>query len=244
MSSKYIEKAWCFRTVSMEEKLLLVALAELSDRDGSFITSMNELKAMMCASDSMIDNLLGKLSIGKTIVGLNKRAVAYRADGKIMGRLSFDTYSYQKEVTPNQDNRQGDPSQDIFEQAKKISKFHRSQMAPIHKSISGKTINIFELSPNIVEEWAEVIMFKNGYGGQTNIWGSFIERLKEMPNKNLYSLDEMTRRLHSHLHNEKSYRQEAKNYTPKPQPIKRSAIEILEEKISNFNFKDDVGEDN
>lgn len=242
MSSKYIEKAWCFRTVSMEEKLLLIALAELSDRDGAFITSMTALKGMMCASENAIDNLLGKLSIEQILVGVNKRTAAYQSEGKIKGRLNFDTYISQQENKYNTPYNTRETAQNIFEQPKRLSNFQRSHVAPLNKSTSGKTINVNNLSANVVEGWAELIMFKSGYGGQTNIWASFIERLKETPDKQLYPFDELTSRLHSHIHAEKFYRQPKNaSYSRPIQPtLKRSALEILEEKIANFTFKDDL----
>ncbi|WP_407330746.1 hypothetical protein [Enterovibrio sp. 27052020O] len=246
MSSKYIEKAWCRKTVTAEEKLLLVALAELSDRDGAFITSMSELKAMMCASESLIDNLIGKLSVDQTLIGTNKRTSSYRSDGKIKGRLNFDSYldpASTNHVSTNnatqdmpyhsQQNAPGNPS--------RISSFHRSQINPLNKSTSGKVINVLELSPNVIENWAELIMFKSGFANQTNVWSSFVERVRENPSQHLFSLDELTSRLHSHLHSEKNYKQNTKR-SYAPQPLRRSALEELEEKISNFNFKDDDSE--
>jgi len=254
MSSKYLEKAWCYQTVSMEEKLLLVALAELSDRDGAFITSMTELKAMMCASERSLDNLISKLSVEQTLVGTNKSTPAYRSEGKIKGRLNFDTYvtpsehtaSYGQQNTgysnqPQQQVQQpsAPQSQDTYRNTNRLSSFHRSQVAPINKSITGKSINIMELSPSVVEDWAEMIMFKSGFVGQTNVWASFVERVKETPNRQLYTLDELTSRLHSHLHSEKTYRQpSSRKQAAKPQ-VKHSALDVLEEKISNFNFNDD-----
>lgn len=228
----------------MEEKLLLVALAELSDRDGSFITSMSELKDMMCASENTIDHLLGKLSIEQILIGVNKRTAAYRADGKIKGRLNFHTYLSQQEQNQNNTYNTNPTHQDVFNNAKRISNFNRSQISPLNNSTTGKTINVTQLSSNVVEEWAEVMMFRNGYAGQTNLWASFIDRLKENPNKQLYSFDEITSRLHSHLHSEKQYGQgrTTSQYKPVQQPFKRSSIEILEEKISNFNFKEDTEE--
>ncbi len=249
MSSKYLEKAWCYKTVSMEEKLLLVALAELSDRDGAFITSMTELKTMMCASERSIDNLISKLSVEQTLVGTNKSTTAYRSEGKIKGRLNFDTYvaPYEQQHADyssqpqyqNQQSVQQQP-QDTYRNTNRLSSFHRSQVAPINKSITGKSINIMELSPSVVEDWAEMIMFKSGFVGQTNVWASFVERVKETPNRQLYTLDELTSRLHSHLHSEKTYRQpSSRKQTPNKPQVKHSALDVLEEKISNFNFNDD-----
>ncbi|SON48141.1 hypothetical protein [Vibrio tapetis] len=255
MSSKYLEKAWCYKTVSMEEKLLLVALAELSDRDGAFITSMTELKTMMCASERSLDNLISKLSVEQTLVGTNKSTPAYRSEGKVKGRLNFDTYvapndhvapygqqhtGYSNQPPQQAQQQSAQQPQDTYRNTNRLSSFHRSQVAPINKSITGKSINIMELSPSVVEDWAEMIMFKSGFVGQTNVWAAFVERIKETPNRQLYTLDELTSRLHSHLHSEKTYRQPGarKQASNKPQ-VKHSALDVLEEKISNFNFNDD-----
>lgn len=249
MSSKFLEKAWSQKTVNLEDKLLLVALAELSDRDGAFITSMSQLKEMMCASESMIDNLIAKLSMEQLIIGVNKASASYRTSGKINGRLNFDTYVDHRAVEQNvpQGNTgyaQPHANQDVYSNAKRVSSFHRSQVTPVNKTISGKAINILELSPNVIEPWAEAVMFKSGYGNQTQVWSSFIERIRETPSKQLYSLDELRSRLHSHLHSEKSYKQGYSRSASRPQAVKRGAIDILEEKIANFNFKsDDEGDD-
>ncbi|MGF1740900.1 hypothetical protein L4C34_07440 [Vibrio profundum] len=239
MSSKYIEKAWCHKTVTMEEKLLLVTLAELADRDGAFITSMNELKTMMCGSESAIDNLISKLSLEQLLIGTNKRTPAYRSEGKIKGRLNFDTYVAPSDLQPNTVEQNRGQAQGLY-QNNRVSSFHRSQVAPLNGTISGKSININELSPSVVEDWAEMVMFKSGFAGQTHVWASFIERLRETPTRQLFTLDELTSRLHSHLHSEKTYRQGGgRQQSAKSPQVKRSAIDVLEEKISNFNFNDD-----
>ena len=244
MSSKFLEKAWSHKTVNLEDKLLLVALAELSDRDGAFITSMTQLKEMMCASESMIDNLIAKLSMEQVIIGVNKASASYRTSGKINGRLNFDTYVAQQASTNQTGFSQPHGNQDVYSNAKRVSSFHRSQVTPVNKTISGKAINILELSPNVIEPWAEAVMFKSGYGNQTHVWASFVERVRENPSKQLYSLDELRSRLHSHLHSEKSYKQGYNRSAGRPQAVKRGAIDILEEKIANFNFKsDDEGDD-
>ena len=244
MSSKYLEKAWSHKTVNLEDKLLLVALAELSDRDGAFITSMAQLREMMCASESMIDNLIAKLSMEQVIIGVNKASASYRSSGKINGRLNFDTYVEQGLPNSQAGYAQPHGNQDVYSNAKRVSSFHRSQVTPVNKTISGKAINILELSPNVIEPWAEAVMFKSGYGNQTQVWASFVERVRETPSKQLYSLDELRSRLHSHLHSEKSYKQGYNRSSARPQTVKRGAIDILEEKIANFNFKnDDEGDD-
>ena len=196
MSSKYLEKAWSHKTVNLEDKLLLVALAELSDRDGAFITSMAQLREMMCASESMIDNLIAKLSMEQVIIGVNKASASYRSSGKINGRLNFDTYVEQGLPNSQAGYAQPHGNQDVYSNAKRVSSFHRSQVTPVNKTISGKAINILELSPNVIEPWAEAVMFKSGYGNQTQVWASFVERVRETPSKQLYSLDELRSRLH------------------------------------------------
>ncbi|WP_150137220.1 hypothetical protein [Candidatus Enterovibrio altilux] len=241
MFSKYVKKTWYYKTVSMDEKLLLVALAELSDRNGVFITSISELKSMMCVSESTIDNLIGKLSIEQILIGTNKRTAAYRSDGKIKGKLNIDIDFTSQEANQNNkgygNNQQ--PAQNTSARTEQFSNSYRSQIKSLNTATLGKTINIHELSPTVIEDWANLIMFKNSYAGQTNVWASFIYRIQKNPNKMLYSQDELIRRLRSHLHFQRSLRQGLRSPDSKSQRVKRSTIDMLEEKIFNFNFKDD-----
>ena len=68
MSSKFIERVWSHACVTMEEKLILLALAELSDRSGAVITTMAELQEMTNGSESTIDHVLGKLAVEQAII--------------------------------------------------------------------------------------------------------------------------------------------------------------------------------
>lgn len=247
MSSKYLEKVWSHKTVTMEEKLLLLALAELSDRHGAFITSMQELSQMTSGSESALENLLSKLSLNHLIIGLNKRGNSYRDGGNIKGKLNVDTYvdANSASAQPEQPNQSEQPArfEQAFQKRNKMSNFHRSQVSPIAPSGTNKMINAKELSPNVIEDWAEMIMFKSGFAGQTAVWASFIEKVRMTPQA-LFSMDEMTSRLHSHLHSEKTPYQSSRkssnyqkgNYQKAP---RRSAVDELEEKISNFKFSDE-----
>ncbi len=258
MSSKYLEKVWSHKTVTMEEKVVLLALAELSDRDGAFITSMSELSQMTSGSESAVENVLSKLSLNHLVIGLNKRGNAYRDGGNVKGKLNLDTYvdGYQQSAqyptgAQSQQGYAANPASEApaseqpakFEQAfqkrNKMSNFHRSQVSPVKPSGSNKMINARELSPNVIEDWAELLMFKSGFAGQTTVWASFIEKLR-LSSQALYTMDEMTSRLHSHLHSEKT--PYAAGGSKKPQYQKaprRSAVDELEEKISNFKFNDE-----
>ncbi len=257
MSSKFIEKAWIFKTVTMEEKLVLVALAELCDRNGAFITSMQELSQMTCGSSQLLDNTLSKLTMNHAIVGLSKRGAAYREGGAIKGRLNIDVSDAPNDGQVNNHNAQSAPyaSQQVHQQqvhqqqgfqqqasqqqyAKKLSASHRSQISPLNRNSGGKLINVRELSPNVIEDWAQVIMFKSGFAEQTSVWASFIEKLG-YSSQALYSMDEITSRLHSHLHSEKSNHQASRSNPQYRKTVRRSAVDELEEKISNFNFNDD-----
>ncbi len=227
MSSKYIERAWVKRTVSADEKLLLLALAELADREGAFYTSMSELKSMMCVSESMIDNLIGKLCFENTLVGLNKGSSTYRS-GKIQGKLNISS--------PQEENHY---VSEAYQQPRRVSQFQRAHMKSVQTEIQGKVINVRELSPNVVEAWAEGCMFRNGYSGQTNIWAAFIERIREKEADPLISQDVLISRLYAFLHQEKGLEQKVKgNYYSAPK-VKRSALDDIETKISNLTFKDE-----
>ncbi|MBM7038569.1 hypothetical protein [Vibrio ulleungensis] len=242
MSSKYLEKVWSHKTVTMEEKLLLLALAELADRHGAFITSMQELSQMTSGSESALENLLSKLSLNHHIIGLNKRGNSYRDGGNIKGKLNVDTY-VDHGASQQQANEQPAQFEQAFQKRSKMSSFHRSQVSPIQPSGNNKMINAKELSPNVIEDWAELIMFKSGFAGQTAVWASFIEKLRLTPQA-LFNMDEMTSRLHSHLHSEKTPYQSTRKssnyqkgqYQKAP---RRSAVDELEEKISNFKFNDE-----
>ncbi len=220
MSSKFIERAWSHSCVTMEEKLVLLALAELSDRSGAVITTMAELQAMTNGSESNIDHILGKLAIEQAIISLNKTQT--RKQGSIKCKI-------------NVGNQHSLPVYATSEPIAKVPQFHKTQVKPLQKSEStGKTINIIELSPNIIESWAEVIMFRSGFASQTNVWASFVEKVKDL-GQPLMSQDDINSRLHAHLHSEKSYGQN-KGFKNKQNTSKMSPNQAFKKKMANFNF--------
>lgn len=229
MSSKYLEKAWCHSCVTMEEKLVLVALAELADRDGAVITTTRELMAMTSSSESGIVNIVGKLSINQDITGLNRRSSFN--DGYIKCKLNIDPSPI--------NNANYEASHEHNSGINKIPKFHRSQTRPLNSNRgSGKVINITQLSPSIVEDWAEVIMFKAGFSGQSSAWASFVEKVKTSSNS-IISLEELTSQLHAHLCNEKNYKLRSASTTkPNTKPVKLSPHQEYAQKLSNLNFDD------
>ncbi|WP_373433516.1 hypothetical protein ACEO96_14930 [Vibrio anguillarum] len=229
MSSKYIEKAWSHQCVTMDEKLVLVALAELADRNGAVITKMSELISMTSGSESALVNVIGKLAINQDIIGLNRRAA--RDEGHLQCRLnigvSYDVPQVSEATTP--------PGS----RGSKLPPYHNSQVKPLNShNSSGKTINVSELSHSVIEEWAEIVMFRTGFAGQTSAWAGFVDKLKTS-SQQLLDLNEVTTRLHSHLVNEKNYRQKS-SFSGKSnaKKVRLSPHQEFKKKMSNFNFDD------
>lgn len=220
MSSKFIERAWSHSCVTMEEKLVLLALAELSDRSGAVITTMDELQAMTNGSESSIDHVLGKLALEQAIISLSKAQT--RKQGSIKCKI-------------NVGNQHSIPVYATSEPIAKVPQFHKTQVKPLQGSDSGtKTINIMDLSPKVIEAWAEVIMFRSGFANQTSVWASFVDKLKAL-GQPLMSQDDINSRLHAHLHSEKSYGQN-KGFKNKPNTSKMSPNQAFKKKMANFNF--------
>ena len=96
-------------------------------------------------------------------------------------------------------------------------------------------INLAELSPNVIESWAEVIMFRTGFANQTNVWASFVEKVQAI-GQPLMSQDDLNSRLHAHLHTEKSYGQGKGFSNKKPAAAKMSPNQAFKKKMANFNF--------
>ena len=221
MSSKFIERVWSHACVTMEEKLILLALAELSDRSGAVITTMAELQEMTNGSESTIDHVLGKLAVEQAIISLSKTYT--RKQGNIKCKI-------------NVGNQHSIPVYATSEPIAKVPQFHKTQVKPLNPSASnGKMINLAELSPNVIESWAEVIMFRTGFANQTNIWASFVEKVQAI-GQSLMSQDDLNSRLHAHLHTEKSYGQGKGFSNKKPAATKMSPNQAFKKKMANFNF--------
>ncbi|MDN3612052.1 hypothetical protein ACODM8_17660 [Vibrio ostreicida] len=219
MSSKFIERAWSHSCVTMEEKLVLLALAELADRSGAVITTMGELRDMTNGSESTIEHILGKLAIEQTLISLNKTQT--RKQGNIKCKLNVGTqhaipvYATQSEPID------------------RVPQFHKTQVKPL-KAATGKMINVVELSANIIEPWAEVIMFRTGFAGQTSIWAKFVEKVQAI-GQPLLSQDDLNSRLHAHLHSEKSYGNN-KGLSTHKTASKMSPNQAFKNKMAKFNF--------
>ncbi|GLT17486.1 hypothetical protein GCM10007938_12630 [Vibrio zhanjiangensis] len=220
MSSKFIERAWSHPCVTMEEKLVLLALAELSDRSGAVITTMDELQSMTNGSESSIDHVLGKLAIEQAIISLSKTHT--RKQGNIKCKI-------------NVGNQHSIPVYAASEPIAKVPQFHKTQVKPLQKpDPTIKTINIMDLSPNVIEAWAEVIMFRSGFANQTSVWASFVDKVKAL-GQPLMNQDDLNSRLHAHLHSEKSYGQN-KGFKKSVNASKMSPNQAFKKKMANFNF--------
>lgn len=240
MSSKYLARAWDYPCVTCEEKLVLLALAECADQSGAVLSTLSELRAMTSMSDSLLDNVIGKLSVNGALKGLNKRTALQEGHVKCKLHLTQDNMLRVEQYATI--NPQG--NQPVAQNLKTVSRFNQSQIAPLNRQPSKtKTINLRELSPAAIEDWAETVMFKMGYGGQTPVWASYIENLHNAQLAPLQDLDELLRRLHSHLVNEKSNTGSSRggrgNNTNYQKAVKLSPAEEFRRKMARFRADDE-----
>ncbi|NUW70376.1 hypothetical protein [Vibrio coralliilyticus] len=222
MSSKFIERAWSHKCVTAEEKLVLVALAELSDRTGTIAVSVREILDMTGVSESCLKHVLQRLSYEQAIV--KPRHSNSMQDGKVTCRLNIGENNTYAEVSDKVGN----------DKTPKLSPFQGQQAKPL-QSNNVKVINIKELSVAFVADWAEMILFKRGMISQTHLWATFVEKL-QTSKSSLLSLDELTARFHAHL----SYEKNKNDSFSSKRKEQLSPGQELRERLQNFdiNFDD------
>ncbi|WED21688.1 hypothetical protein L3Q72_13905 [Vibrio sp. JC009] len=235
MSSKFLELAWEFKTVTVEEKLFLIAVADISDRNGMFTTTYSELSAMMSVSTSMVTNCFHKLSQRG---GPVKIQVSHN-EGNISGQLMLQRQNTNEGL--NQETRQNlhamaqrQHENMQYAQPKSKAKLNRSQFAqqrPLTPAKNEKMINIIEITPNEIPNWAETTMYSKGVLGRKDIWLSFVEDVQGTGEK-LFPQSMLVDRLTQKIYH---FKNDALNKPHAGRPVvKQSSRDEYAEKVSNL----------
>ncbi|WP_375751751.1 hypothetical protein [Vibrio sp. HN007] len=236
MSSRFLELAWKYKTVTAEEKLLLVALSDLADRKGNFSTTYSELSQMMSASNSLINNCFQKL----TQKGGPLRIQTLHGEGNISGQLltergiSNEGISREEQQNLTTMTNYYNASHQPAAPKPSKAKLNRSQFAyqkPLKANKNEKMINIIEITPNEIPSWAETTMYTNGVRGQTEIWKSFVEDVHNT-GEQLFPQSMLNDRLTQKIFH---FKNDAFKPSRASQPVvKQSSRDEYEEKLKNL----------
>ncbi|MDG3084617.1 hypothetical protein P7F88_00305 [Vibrio hannami] len=236
MSSRFLELAWNYKTVTAEEKLLLVALADLADRKGHFSTTYTELSQMMSVSNSLIANCLQK----QTQRGGTINIQTSHSEGTISGQLLLERLNTREDISREEQQNlatmtnyySGSNQQAAPKQSK--ARLNRSQFAyqkPLRANKNEKMINIIEITPNEIPSWAETTMYTNGVRGQTEIWKSFVEDVQNT-GEQLFPQSMLNDRLTQKIFH---FKNDAFKTSRTSQPmVKQSSRDEYEEKLKNL----------
>lgn len=230
MSSIFIEKAWNVRITSAQDKLLLIALADISDRQGHFNTSYEELSLMTSLS---YDTIFASLnSLYSTYQILQTR----RTDDTniVCGSLSL-TEKTQSFINLQQEAKQQNLrlQQNRQHSNAKLSRSQKKQIAPMNISDKEKNVHIFEVNLENIPSWAEGLMHKHAVLGRQDIWQSFVEEVWATGEKN-FTIGHLIKRLSQKIHNFKDLGFSKYQKPLKQEVLKQDSVSEFEEKFSNY----------
>ena len=238
MSSHLTQLAWKYGPVKVEDKLLLLALAEIADNKGNFQTSVEELHQLTGMAQGVISTVLRHfISSNVSLIQLNPNQS--KSNPVFSGVLCLEGQSYisesereqidllaqvqqqQERLNANKQNSKG-----------KLNRMQRAQVSPLNSSSSRKQYNVIEIHMEEIHEWAEGIMFQKGVRNTQEVWNSLVEDVHASGEK-IFELDKLINRLHQKIDYFKdlSFRDRSSG---KAKPVRQSALSSFEEKAANY----------
>ncbi|TFH92166.1 hypothetical protein [Vibrio ouci] len=230
MSSKIIEQVWSVKLSNAQDKLLLVALADLSNRKGSFDTSYDELAMMTSLSNENIYESLHRLysqhQLLRTRITNNSNIVS--------GSLTLST---NKELTRDLQEEARLQAQKLGNNSHpsnaKLARSQRKQIAPLSISDKEKNIHIYEIYTESVPEWAEGLMHKHAVLGRQDIWESFVKDIYSTGEKN-FTIGHLVKRLTQKIYDFKDLSFPKHQKLQRQEVLKQDSVSEFEEKFSNY----------
>ncbi|KGY10874.1 hypothetical protein NM22_18435 [Vibrio tubiashii] len=240
MSAKYTHLAWSYRTLKYEDKLVLLALAEIADRNGNFESSINELVGMTSMSSGILRTVLrhfyssGEVYFSKlppreterngdTFVGALKLSVQESNTVPVVEMNLLEMAHEQNErIQQNKNNNKG-----------KLNRSQRSQIKPLNTSSKDKQYNVLQIHMEEIPDWAEGLMFKKGVCGRQDIWNSFVEDVHNTGEK-IFSQTQLTNRLHQKIDYFKDESFKVLKSNAKAPVTRQSALSAFEDKFQSY----------
>lgn len=251
MSSKLTDLAWGYRTNKSEDKLLLLALAEVADNKGNFNTSVSELNEMTGMQDGVISTILRHfLSKPTALIALHQREKNNKSE-YFSGTLQLEknVAKSQSEFAENQFDllAQAQLQHDRLNSSKKsnkakLNRSQRAQVAPLNPSAKDKQYSVLEIHMEKIPDWAEGVMFKSGVHKRKEIWDSFVSDV-HATGERIFTLAQLTNRLHQKIQYYKELSFSNINQNAPSRPVRQSALSIFEEKVQNYLSEDDGQDD-
>ncbi|MEZ9786612.1 hypothetical protein BCV08_11345 [Vibrio breoganii] len=244
MSSKMTSMVWDLKVVVGESKLVLLALAELADRNGNFQTTYTELQSLTGISRGASSTILHHLSGNQSkIISLDGRQTNSYGD-RVVGSMHLENnvvISQQSTI----------PATDLYVQAQaqrenitrqpqkgRLSRSQRAQVTPLDRSAKEKTYHILQIYEAEIHDWAEGILFKMGMGGDTEIWKSLARDVHES-GEQIFTLSQLVNRLHQKISFYKQSRLSSGGNDSFTRPAKQSAMSEFEERFRDYYPSDE-----
>ncbi len=248
MSAKYTHLAWNYRALKYENKLVMLALAEISDRKGHFESSINELTDMTGMSSGVLKTVLrhfyssGEVNFSKlpsremerdadTFIGTLMLADQEMKTIPVVEMNLFEMAQEQNErIQQNKNKNKG-----------KLNRSQRAQIQPLNKSANEKQYNVLQIHMEEIPDWAEGLMFKKGVLGRKDIWDSFVEDIHNTGEK-VFSQTQLTNRLHQKIDSFKEMSFKALKGHSNSAPTRQSALSAFEDKFQGYLNDDEDDE--
>ncbi|CAM3157698.1 hypothetical protein VIRA109638_15220 [Vibrio rarus] len=244
MSSKMTSMVWDLKAVVGESKFLLMALAELADRNGNFQTTYAELKSLTGISSGATSTILHHLSSNHIkVISLSSRRMNNNSNN-VEGSLHLENNAM---ISP----QTAPPVPDLYAQAQtqrdnfnrqpqkgRLSRSQRAQVAPLDKLAKEKTFHKIQIHEQEVHDWAEAILFKMGMGGDTEIWRSLVKDVHESDDE-IFTLSQLINRLYQKISFYKQSRLSGGANHPYSRPAKQSAMSEFEERFRDYYTTDE-----
>lgn len=239
MSSHLTNIAWKFKANKAEDKLIVLALAEIADNKGNFETSIAELRELTGLAEGIVSTVLRHfISPSSPLIALNPNQG--KGNETFSGKLLIEQQSYSAPSYSEQDDllAQVQQQQERLHANKqnnrgKLNRSQRSQIAPLDPSAQRKQYNVLEIHMEKVPDWAEAIMFQKGVLGRKEIWDSLVVDVHESGEK-IFSLKQLTNRLHQKIDYFKDQAFGDGKRGNATRAVRQSALSEFEEKASNY----------
>lgn len=241
MSSKLTHLAWSYETRKSEDKLLVLALAEISDNKGNFVTSVSELSEMTGIPSGAIRTILRNfISPQVVLIRLHQRNTNNEEfSGTLQLEANRNNYlsaSRRLDLLAQEQNER--LNQNKKNNKGKLNRSQRSQIAPLSKSSDEKQYSVLEIHLEEIPDWAEGLMFKKGVAGREDIWGSFVVDV-HATGERIFTISQLINRLHQKIEFFKDQSFSRVQHRAASRPAKQSALSDFEEKYKDYLGDDD-----
>ena len=246
MSTKLTQLVWNYKTTKAEDKLLLLALAEVADNKGNFRTSLVELVTMTGLPEGVVRTLLQHFKSPTAALVAFHRSENNDSSGHFSGVLQLEKKAEASKDATNQLDlmnlaRQQNErlNQNKSHNRAKLNRNQRSQITPLDRNANEKQYSVLQIHMEEIPDWAEGIMFKQGVHNRKEIWDAFVVDVHATEER-VFSLSQLTNRLYQKIHYFKDLSFNRVNSAKASnQPVKQSAISVFEEKVMNYLSEDD-----